>query len=315
MNSVKSNMNLPNQTGSFVLPSGALPNQNAAKHAVANANQALTTATNKVNEFATNAANSLKEYSENALSTFTDPLKESYSASMESNTSPLISIPMIIILGLLVIALIVIIVFRDQVSLGLEIAWRKTKAFFASEPAPMPAPLPSVMPAIPIDKVAINNILPGKKEVFNLAMNKYKYSNAEPVCKAFGAELATYDQVKEAWNKGADWCNYGWIKGQAAVYPTQQSTYDKLQEGPEDQRSSCGVPGVNGGYFDNPDLQFGVNCYGTKPTENEVDTRHTMQHDSNLTPETLAYDKQVQGYKASRGEIPLNPFKTGGWSA
>ena len=34
---------------------------------------------------------------------------------------------------------------------------------------------------------------------------------------AFDAELASYDQVKDAWQKGADWCNYGWVKGQAAA--------------------------------------------------------------------------------------------------
>ena len=62
---------------------------------------------------------------------------------------------------------------------------------------------------------------------------------------AFGAELATYDQVRDAWKSGADWCNYGWVKGQAAVYPTQQETYDKLQTGAEDQRMACGMPGVN----------------------------------------------------------------------
>ncbi len=129
MNSVKSNMNQPNQTGSFVLPpaSNAIANQtvnkvantinHTATNAVANANQALTTATNKINTFATKAANSIKEYTGDALSTFTTPLNESYHASLESETSPLLSIPMILLLGILVIALIVMIVFRDHVSL------------------------------------------------------------------------------------------------------------------------------------------------------------------------------------------------------
>ena len=72
-------------------------------------------------------------------------------------------------------------------------------------------------------------------QVFNVARNLYTFEEAEPLCKAFGAELATYDQVKSAYEKGADWCNYGWVKGQLAVYPTQQSTYDKLQQGPPGQ--------------------------------------------------------------------------------
>jgi hypothetical protein len=165
-----------------------------------------------------------------------------------------------------------------------------------------------------IDRGALSKMLPGKKEVFNIATDKYTYTDAEPLCKAFGAELATYDQVKDAWNNGADWCNYGWVKGQSAVYPTQQTTYNKLQAGPEDQRMACGVPGVNGGYFDNPELRFGVNCYGSKPSENESDTRFAMDAHY-LTPGALAYDKKVQDYKANKDEIPLNPFKTGAWSS
>jgi hypothetical protein len=165
-----------------------------------------------------------------------------------------------------------------------------------------------------VDHHAVNKILPGKKEVFNVANNKYTYTDAEPLCKAFGAELATYDQVKDAWQQGADWCNYGWVKGQAAVYPTQQSTYDKLQAGPEGQRGSCGIPGVNGGYFDNPEMKFGVNCYGNKPGQNEADVRHTMAKNGNLTPSALEYDKKVQDYKAHMSETPVNPFNATSWS-
>ena len=134
------------------------------------------------------------------------------------------------------------------------------------------------------------------------------------MCKAFGAELATYDQVKEAWDKGADWCNYGWVKGQSAVYPTQEATYNKLQAGPEDQRDACGVPGVNGGFFDNPELRFGVNCYGKKPSENEADARKIMAQNANLTPGALEYNKKVQNYKTEMGQIPVNPFKPNLWS-
>jgi hypothetical protein len=178
-----------------------------------------------------------------------------------------------------------------------------------------PEEKPEDKPLPPVDPSAINRILPGKKEVFNVAQNKYTYSDAEPLCKAFGAELATYDQVKSAWNKGADWCNYGWVKGQAAVYPTQSSTYNKLQAGPEDQRMACGVVGVNGGYFDNPELRFGVNCYGSKPSENDADIRNIMANPKNMTQGALAYDKKVQDYKQQMGHLPVNPFKEGAWSS
>jgi hypothetical protein len=152
----------------------------------------------------------------------------------------------------------------------------------------------------------------GKKEVFNIADNKYKYSDAEPLCKAYGAELATYDQVKEAWKKGADWCNYGWVKGQAAVYPTQESTYNKLQAGPEDQKRACGVTGVNGGYFDNPNLRFGVNCYGAKPAKSDADERAQIQNRSQ-TNDQLEYDRKVQDYKTELNIIPISPFNAESW--
>ena len=252
----------------------------------------------------------------NTVSDFTKPINESVNSAFESDTSPYVSIPIIIGLGILIVLFIIFIIFRNQIALGLDVVWQKIKALFGySEPAVQPAP-PSYVPDSPTPApTSIEKILPGKKEVFNVAQDKYTYTDAEPLCKAFGAELATYDQVKEAWNKGADWCNYGWIKGQSAVYPTQQSTYDKIQMGPEEQRMSCGTPGVNGGYFDNPELRFGVNCYGSRPSETNADERNQMKKNHNLTPETILYDKKVQDYKVKLDQIPVNPFKSGTWSS
>jgi hypothetical protein len=150
----------------------------------------------------------------------------------------------------------------------------------------------------------------GAKQVFNVSRNLYTFGDAEPLCRAFGAELATYDQVKEAYEKGADWCNYGWVKGQLAVYPTQQSTYDKLQHGPESERMSCGLPGVNGGYFPNEDQRFGVNCYGVRPAESALDEREQMQAKSNT-----AFDREVNHFKAQLDSIAVNPWSAQQWSA
>jgi hypothetical protein len=127
----------------------------------------------------------------------------------------------------------------------------------APGPAPAPAPGPAPAPAPgPAHELSLNNaekILSGAgtgastgaSQVFNVSSNKYTYYDAEPLCKALGAELATYDQVKDAWSKGADWCNYGWIKGQMAVYPTSDDSFNKLQKGPAEQHLACGRPGVN----------------------------------------------------------------------
>ena len=281
---------------------------NTAKNAVQNAATGFINTTANV---ATNAAAS----AQNVFSSISEPISESYNASLESETSPFVSIPVILTLGVLIIVFVIIVIFRQQITYGLEHAWQKIKELFgATTPAVQPPPPAFIPDDHKVDQKAVDKIMPGKKEVFNVAQDKYTYSDAEPLCKAFGAELATYDQVKDAWQKGADWCNYGWIKGQSAVYPTQESTYNKLQAGPEDQRGACGMPGVNGGYFDNPEMRFGVNCYGARPSENDADIRHTMSHNDNMTPGALEYDKKVQGYKAQMSQIAVNPFKPDTWS-
>jgi hypothetical protein len=146
-------------------------------------------------------------------------------------------------------------------------------------------------------------------EVFNVSRNLYTFGEAEPLCRAFGAELATYDQVKSAYEAGADWCNYGWVKGQLALYPTQQSTYDKLQHGPEGDRMSCGLPGVNGGYFPNAEQRFGVNCYGKRPAESALDERLQREERS-----VTAYDREVNKFKAEIDSIGVNPWNSKQWS-
>ncbi len=147
------------------------------------------------------------------------------------------------------------------------------------------------------------------KQVFNVSRNLYTFGEAEPLCRAFGAELATYDQVKSAYESGADWCNYGWVKGQMAVYPTQKETYEKLQHGPEADRMSCGMPGVNGGYFPNAEQRFGVNCYGVRPAESALDERVQMEEKRNI-----AFDREVNKFKAELDSIAVNPWNSKQWS-
>lgn len=168
---------------------------------------------------------------------------------------------------------------------------------------PTPSPAPSIM----------NRIMPGG-EVFNISSNKYTYNDAEPLCKALGAELATYEQVKDAWNKGADWCNYGWVKGQMAVYPTSEETYQKIQGGPEGQRQACGRPGINGGYFDNPEMRFGVTCVGNKPPQNKHDEA-AAANGAPLSPDALAFDKKVSQFKSEADHIAVLPFSHGKWTS
>ena len=164
----------------------------------------------------------------------------------------------------------------------------------------------------------VENVLPlnGPPEVFNVSKNDFNYYDAEPLCKALGAELATYDQVKDAYGKGADWCNYGWTKGQVAVYPTQKATWDDLQKGDDADKAACGKPGVNGGYFDNPDMKFGVNCYGPKPGQSGHDEAALMK--SGRIPRTISglrIDQKVQEFEARADELGVLPFNKSKWGS
>lgn len=111
------------------------------------------------------------------------------------------------------------------------------------------------------------------EEVFHIPGNKYTYTEADGLCKAFGARLANYDEIENAYSKGGEWCSYGWSEGQMAYFPTQKDTFNQLQKYPE-QKNNCGRPGVNGGYMANPYIKFGVNCYGMKPEMKNRDEKY-----------------------------------------
>lgn len=146
------------------------------------------------------------------------------------------------------------------------------------------------------------------KTVYNVSHNIYTYYDAPAVCQALNGTLATYDQVKEAHSQGADWCNYGWVKGQMAVYPTQEKTWEKLQKGKPEFAKSCGKPGVNGGFFDNPELRFGVNCYGIRPPKTALDENIENQTVLPQSAGEIEFDKKVQRYRDNINSISIMPF-------
>lgn len=145
------------------------------------------------------------------------------------------------------------------------------------------------------------------QEVFYIAGSKYTYDEAPSVCAVYNAELATYDQVVDAHSRGAEWCGYGWTMGGMALYPTQESTWKKLQQETSlEKKTRCGRPGINGGYFD-PKMKFGVNCYGVKPNCNN------KKYPIPVGPENT--DKAlVDKYKRESGKIKVDPFNRNGWS-
>ena len=156
--------------------------------------------------------------------------------------------------------------------------------------------------------------VPSGQEVFNISRNIYTFHDAAAVCAAAGGELATYDQVKEAYENGADWCNYGWVKGQMAVFPTQKETYQKLQKGSPNYHNACGRPGINGGFFDNPELLFGVNCIGKRPEQKSVDELRENDVSFPKSAEEIEFDKKVQKFRDQMDTATILPFNKHSWS-
>lgn len=153
-----------------------------------------------------------------------------------------------------------------------------------------------------------------KKEVFHIPDNKYTFEDSKAICQAYGARLATYDEIKNAHEKGAEWCSYGWSDQQMAFFPTQKKTFDKLQK-IEGHEHDCGRPGINGGYIDNPNVRFGVNCFGYKPSM----TSKEMVHMENMplypkTKKDKELEQRVQYFKDKIHEIRLSPFNKNSWN-
>lgn len=163
--------------------------------------------------------------------------------------------------------------------------------------------MPSILPEIKI-----------KKQVFNIPGNNYDYTDAKALCNAYGADLANYKQIEDSYNNGAEWCNYGWSDGQMALFPTQQKTFDGLQNIPNHE-NDCGRPGINGGFMANPALKFGANCFGYKPKMTEEEEE--LMHDVPIYPKTvqdITLENRVNYWKERLPEILVSPFNHTNWS-
>ena len=151
-------------------------------------------------------------------------------------------------------------------------------------------------------------------QVYHIPGNKYTYDDARALCQAYGNRLADYNEVEKAYVAGGDWCSYGWSENQLALFPTQHKKWKKLQT-IKGHENDCGRPGINGGYIDNPNVKFGVNCYGFKPKMTRLEGE-LMKYDS-LYPETqteVDFNNKVDYWKTRIRDILVSPFNSKHWS-
>lgn len=101
-------------------------------------------------------------------------------------------------------------------------------------------------------------------EVYWVGPNyQYTQSQAQSVCAAYGAQVATSAQLQQAQASGADWCSSGWVSDNPTPqYPINEST-----------GTGCGngSPGIK--YYMPGGNIAGVTCYGPKPKLQDVQSK------------------------------------------
>lgn len=160
----------------------------------------------------------------------------------------------------------------------------------------------------------ISGLANKKKQVFHVSDNKYNYEDAKAICSAYDARLANYNEISQAYNDGADWCGYGWSDNQMALFPTQERKWNELQK-IDGHHNDCGRPGINGGFIDNPNIKFGINCYGTKPDINSMEAEN--MRNEQLYPKTkkeMLFDKKVEYWRTKLADVMVSPFNSDNWS-
>jgi hypothetical protein len=241
-------------------------------------------------------------YMNSSSSSNSDP----YGSNYGDNTGSTIST----VLGIIVAILFIIISVASvaQYVLKVDVVTNLTKLF---------SDAPEINVTVKKRSSSSSKAIPELKiseEVFNIPGNYFAYDDAKAMCNAYDSRLATYKEVEQSYNSGAEWCNYGWTDGQMALYPTQQTTWDGLQK-IEGHENDCGRPGVNGGYMQNPNTKFGVNCFGYKPKMTSVE--EDIMANTTPYPKTkkdIAMEKRVEHWKTRLDDLLVSPFNYKSWS-
>lgn len=139
-------------------------------------------------------------------------------------------------------------------------------------------------------------------EVFHIYPNIFTYDEAKSVCSYYNAKLATYENIKEAYENGADWCNYGWSENELTLYPNQVNS------------KKCGNRGIQGGNFYNTKLQFGVNCYGKKPNKKIETINTTCNNQSKEQQVKLEQERKKKVIEKINSNENILPFNNHLWS-
>jgi hypothetical protein len=102
-----------------------------------------------------------------------------------------------------------------------------------------------------------------------------------------------------------------------AYFPTQKATWSELQKS-ETRKNNCGRPGINGGFMANPNIKFGVNCFGKKPKASDADLARLTARQTQaapITPEEEAINAKVKYWKDNAEKmLVVNAHNRKKWS-
>ena len=138
-----------------------------------------------------------------------------------------------------------------------------------------------------------------EKEVFHIKNQNLTFEQAKEKCKAYNSKLATKNQITKSYNKGANWCTYGWSANQEAYYPVQKCLH----------KSDCGDPGINGGYFEEKNIKFGANCFGVKPPNKNIEEKSIYCNDKAFCDQNT----NKESCSKSKDDF-ITPFNKDKWS-
>lgn len=90
---------------------------------------------------------------------------------------------------------------------------------------------------------------PKESQLYHVFENAYTFKEAEKTCKDRKGRLATLDELKDSFSKGADWCSWGWASNGHAYMPNRNKKCNK-------------DTGLLSAKNLDPFLRLGANCYG-----------------------------------------------------
>jgi hypothetical protein len=164
-----------------------------------------------------------------------------------------------------------------------------------------------------------------EREVF-LIYNKYNYQEATDVCKVlFNGRLATKKDLDDAFKKGANWCSWGWLEGQAVGFPVQKDYWTKTNGA---SKGFCGpTAGLNIIESMDPLKKYYVTCYGLKPSQGKKDkvvhasiekkvesTASSLQRDIAQCKMAKATKAHQQWAKEQKQKVRILQFNSTNWS-